>query len=185
MYSKSNLWGDPYEAHAGELIVLKKKVGTKNSRAVEFENGFNPYIPYRVLTAHTGTQITHSFWKIWVALMIIFWRRIPNHSKQKGIPNTTAGDSVHVSAPRKFSRYIYLFCNLPSCPSAFWSPKMIEIEHEEHFHGYAALESGMTLSPFSYPAHPLSADDVEIKINYCGKDLFLISKILSTSVFIY
>jgi len=39
-------------------------------------------------------------------------------------------------------------------------------EHE--FHGYAALERGIHLQPWSYVPRPLGDHDVEIKINYCG-----------------
>jgi len=39
---------------------------------------------------------------------------------------------------------------------------------EEEFHSFAAYEKGTTLKPFSFTPHPLSADDVEIEIKYCG-----------------
>jgi len=34
--------------------------------------------------------------------------------------------------------------------------------------GYAALEAGATLEPFSFERRPVGADDVLIRIGYCG-----------------
>jgi uncharacterized zinc-type alcohol dehydrogenase-like protein len=38
----------------------------------------------------------------------------------------------------------------------------------EEFKGYAAMQSGTHLQPWSYTPRPLGDNDVEIKVNYCG-----------------